>query len=103
MLALSLALAATLSGCAVRGAGQAGGSGSFTIRFEELVEQKSGGRSPILVPIGMELGVNLFVASGISRMSVLRVAKAALPSAAVLLGTLLLITFVPLISLALVG
>ena len=35
------------------------------------------------------LGLNLFVASGISRMSVLRVAKAAVPSAAVLLGALL--------------
>ncbi|WP_214368665.1 TRAP transporter large permease [Pseudonocardia sp. H11422] len=49
------------------------------------------------------LGLNLFVASGMSRMSVLRVAKSALPSAAVLLGALLLVTFIPIISLALVG
>ncbi|GAA2847582.1 TRAP transporter large permease subunit [Pseudonocardia halophobica] len=48
------------------------------------------------------LGLNLFVASGISRMSVLRVARAALPSAGVLLIALLIVTFVPVISLALV-
>jgi C4-dicarboxylate transporter DctM subunit len=48
------------------------------------------------------LGLNLFVASGISRMSVLRVARAALPSAGVLLLALLIVTFVPVISLALV-
>ncbi|MFC5139092.1 TRAP transporter large permease [Actinomycetospora rhizophila] len=83
--------------------------------------------APILLPIGLELGVdpvhlgiiivmtmeigmitpplglNLFVASGISRMSVLRVAKAALPSAAVLLVALVLVTAIPAISLALVG
>jgi C4-dicarboxylate transporter, DctM subunit len=49
------------------------------------------------------LGLNLFVASGMSRMSVLRVARAALPSAAVLLIALLLVTYVPMISLALTG
>jgi C4-dicarboxylate transporter DctM subunit len=48
------------------------------------------------------LGLNLFVASGISRMSVLRVAKAALPSAAVLLVALLIVTYVPWFSLVLV-
>jgi C4-dicarboxylate transporter DctM subunit len=81
--------------------------------------------APILFPIAMELGVdpihlgiimvmnleigmitpplglNLFVASGLSGMSVLRVAKAALPSAAVLLVALLLVTYVPSLSLAL--
>ncbi len=83
--------------------------------------------APILLPIAIELGIdpihlgiimvmnleigmitpplglNLFVASGLSGMSVLRVAKAALPSAAVLLVALLIVTFVPQISLALVG
>jgi len=83
--------------------------------------------APILLPIAMELGIdpihlgiimvmnleigmitpplglNLFVASGLSGMSVLRVAKAALPSAAVLLVALLLVTYLPQISLALVN
>lgn len=83
--------------------------------------------APILLPIGLELGVdpvhlgivivmtmeigmitpplglNLFVASGMSRMSVLRVARASLPSAAVLLVALVLVTAIPAISLALVG
>ena len=83
--------------------------------------------APILLPIAMELGIdpihlgiimvmnleigmvtpplglNLFVASGISRMSVLRVAKAALPSAAVLLVALLIVTYVPWLSLVLVN
>ncbi|VXC36573.1 TRAP transporter large permease [Nocardioides sp. AX2bis] len=83
--------------------------------------------APILLPIAMELGIdpihlgiimvmnleigmitpplglNLFVASGLSGMSVLRVAKAALPSAAVLLVALLIVTYVPQISLALVN
>lgn len=81
--------------------------------------------APILLPIAMQLGVdpihlgiimvmnleigmitpplglNLFVASGLSRMSVLRVAKAALPSAAVLLVALLIVTYVPWLSLVL--
>lgn len=48
------------------------------------------------------LGLNLFVASGISGLSVLQVAKAALPSALVLLFALLLVTFIPDISLSLV-
>jgi C4-dicarboxylate transporter, DctM subunit len=75
--------------------------------------------APILLPIALELGIdpihlgiiivmnleigmvtpplglNLFVASGLTRMSVLRVAKAALPSAAVLLVALLLVTYIP--------
>lgn len=46
------------------------------------------------------LGLNLFVASGMSGMSVLRVAKAAIPSALVLLLALLIVTYVPEISLA---
>lgn len=82
--------------------------------------------APILLPIAMELGVdpihlgiimvmnleigmvtpplglNLFVASGLSGMSVLRVAKAAIPSAVVLLVALLIVTYVPWFSLVLV-
>ncbi|MGH2603393.1 MAG: TRAP transporter large permease subunit, partial [Dehalococcoidia bacterium] len=82
--------------------------------------------APIILPIGMELGVNpihlgiimvmnleigmitpplglnLFVASGLSKMNVLEVAKAAMPSAAVLLTALLLVTYVPQIALALI-
>lgn len=46
------------------------------------------------------LGLNLFVASGISRMTVLQVAKAALPSALVLLFALFIVTYIPEISLA---
>ena len=81
--------------------------------------------APILLPIGMELGINpihlgvimvmnleigmvtppfglnLFVASGLSGLSVLQVAKAALPSAAVLLVGLFIVTYVPFFSLAL--
>lgn len=83
--------------------------------------------APVLLPIAVELGIdpihlgiimimnleigmvtpplglNLFVASGLSGMSVLQVAKAALPSALVLLAGLLLVTYVPQISLALIG
>jgi C4-dicarboxylate transporter DctM subunit len=83
--------------------------------------------APILLPIGLELGVNpihlgiimvmnleigmvtppfglnLFVASGLSGMSVLQVARAAAPSAVVLLGALFLVTYLPFISLALIG
>jgi len=83
--------------------------------------------APILLPIGMELGINpihlgiimvmnleigmvtppfglnLFVASGLSGMSVLQVAKAALPSALVLLAGLFVVTYVPFFSLALLG
>lgn len=83
--------------------------------------------APILMPIGMELGVdpihlgiimimnleigmvtpplglNLFVASGLSGMTVLQVAKAAIPSALVLIFGLMLVTYIPAISLTLVG
>lgn len=83
--------------------------------------------APILLPIGLELGVdpihlgvimimnleigmitpplglNLFVASGLSGMSVLQVAKAAIPFALVLITGLLLVTYIPAISLFLVG
>ena len=82
--------------------------------------------APILLPIAMEMGVdpihlgviivmnleigmitpplglNLFVASGLSGMSVLQVAKAALPSAAVLITALILVTYLPILSLALI-
>ncbi|MGO1263434.1 TRAP transporter large permease subunit [Brevibacterium aurantiacum] len=83
--------------------------------------------APILLPIAMELGIepihfgiivvmnleigmitpplglNLFVASGMSGMSVVGVAKAALPSALVLLAALALVTFVPFFATAFVG
>jgi C4-dicarboxylate transporter, DctM subunit len=83
--------------------------------------------APILLPIGMELGVdpihlgvimvmnleigmitpplglNLFVASGMSGMSVLQVARSAVPSAGVLLAALLVVTYVPALSLTLIG
>ncbi|WP_256840450.1 TRAP transporter large permease [Ornithinimicrobium faecis] len=82
--------------------------------------------APILLPIALEMGVdpihlgiiivmnleigmitpplglNLFVASGLSGMSVLQVAKAALPSAGVLLFALVLVTYLPILSLALI-
>ena len=46
------------------------------------------------------LGLNLFVASGMSGMSVLKVAKAAIPSALVLLLALFIVTYIPQIALA---
>lgn len=49
------------------------------------------------------LGLNLFVASGLTGMNVLRVAKAALPSVGVLMLTLILVTYVPQVSLVLLG
>jgi C4-dicarboxylate transporter, DctM subunit len=45
------------------------------------------------------LGINLFVASGISRLSALQVARAAIPWACVLLVALLLVTYIPGIAL----
>lgn len=83
--------------------------------------------APILLPLAVELGVNpihlgiimvmnleigmvtpplglnLFVASGMSGMSVLQVARAAIPTALVLIAALFLVTYVPAISLALLG
>ena len=83
--------------------------------------------APILLPIAMELGIdpihfgiivvmnleigmitpplglNLFVASGMSKMSVVGVAKAAIPSALVLLTALALVTFVPFFATAFLG
>lgn len=82
--------------------------------------------APILVPVATTLGVNpihlgiimvmnleigmvtppfglnLFVASGLSGLTVIQVAKAALPSALVLLAALFLVTYVPEIALTLV-
>ena len=49
------------------------------------------------------LGLNLFVASGMSGMSVLQVAKAAIPSALVLIAALAIVTFVPFFSTAFIG
>jgi len=78
--------------------------------------------APVLLPVAMELGVdpihfgiimvlnleigmmtpplglNLFVASGLTGMNILRVAKAALPSVGVLLIALIIVTFVPQLS-----
>lgn len=54
-----------------------------------------------IVMITPPLGLNLFVASGMTGMSVLGVARAALPSAAVLLVALAIVTYVPFLSLAL--
>ncbi len=48
-------------------------------------------------------GLNLFVASGLSGLSVIQVAKAAIPTAAVLLMALFIVTYVPQISLALLN
>lgn len=48
------------------------------------------------------LGINLFVASGISRLSALQVARAAVPWACMLLLALLLVTYIPGIPLALI-
>ncbi|MGE9809394.1 MULTISPECIES: TRAP transporter large permease [unclassified Janibacter] len=83
--------------------------------------------APIFMPIGVALGVdpihlgvimimnleigmvtppfglNLFVASGLSGLSVVKVAKAAMPTAGVLLLGLALVTYLPFISLALLG
>lgn len=82
--------------------------------------------APILAPVAIELGVdpihfgiimimnleigmitppvglNLFVASGISGLSILQVAKAALPSGLVLLVALILVTYIPDIALFLI-
>jgi C4-dicarboxylate transporter DctM subunit len=79
--------------------------------------------APVLLPVAMELGVdpihfgiimvlnleigmmtpplglNLFVASGLTGMNILRVAKAALPSVGVLLIALVIVTFVPQLSI----
>lgn len=46
------------------------------------------------------LGINLFVASGLSRLSALRIARAAIPFALVLLVALFLVTYIPDIALA---
>ncbi len=49
------------------------------------------------------IGVNLFVASSLTDVPVMEIAKKAMPMIIVFLGALLLITFVPQISLCLVG
>lgn len=83
--------------------------------------------APILLPIALELGVdpihlgiimimnleigmitpplglNLFVASGLTGMSVLQVARAAIPTALVLLAALFVVTYVPALALTLVN
>jgi len=47
------------------------------------------------------VGLNLFVTSGVTGMSLVQVTKAALPWLSVLLVFLVLITYIPAISLAL--
>ncbi|HYD75596.1 TRAP transporter large permease subunit [Ramlibacter sp.] len=47
------------------------------------------------------VGLNLFVTAGITRMSIMTVARAALPWTLVLLGFLLIITYVPTVTLLL--
>lgn len=83
--------------------------------------------APILFPVAVELGVNpihlgilmvmnleiglitppvglnLFVASGISKMPILQIVRAVIPSGLVLLLALLIVTYVPEISLVLLG
>jgi len=83
--------------------------------------------APIMLPVALDLGVdpihlgiimimnleigmitppvglNLFVASGMAKMGVLQVARAALPTGAVLLAALAIVTFVPMLSLALLN
>jgi C4-dicarboxylate transporter DctM subunit len=83
--------------------------------------------APILFPIAMELGIdpvhlgiimtvnleigmvtppvglNLFVTAGITNMSIVQVVRAALPWLAVLLAFLVLVTYVPQLSLWLPG
>ena len=83
--------------------------------------------APIMLPIGMALdihpvhlgiimvmnleiglitppfGVNLFVASGMSKVPPMQVAQGAAPSALVLLFALLLVTYVPFFALAFIG
>jgi C4-dicarboxylate transporter, DctM subunit len=47
------------------------------------------------------IGLNLFVTTGITNMSIMQVARAALPWTTVLLVFLIIITYVPIITLAL--
>jgi C4-dicarboxylate transporter, DctM subunit len=47
------------------------------------------------------VGLNLFVTAGITKMSILEVARAALPWTLVLLVFLLIVTYVPWLSLVL--
>jgi C4-dicarboxylate transporter, DctM subunit len=62
----------------------------------------------VIMVVNMEIGMvtppvglNLFVTSGITGMSLVQVTKAALPWLSVLLVFLLLVTYIPAISLAL--
>ena len=64
----------------------------------------------IIMVVNLELGtitppvgVNLFVASAVSRMSLFEVTKATLPWIAVVVFVLMVVTYVPWLSLALVG
>ena len=55
----------------------------------------------VVIEIGMitpPIGLNLFVTSGITGMSLLRVVKAAMPFCAVLFLFLILVTYVPALS-----
>lgn len=63
----------------------------------------------IIIVVNLELGtitppvgVNLFVASAISRMSLFEVTKATAPWIVVIIGVLMVVTYVPFLSLMLV-
>jgi C4-dicarboxylate transporter DctM subunit len=45
------------------------------------------------------IGLNLFVTAGITKMSIMQVAKAALPWTMVLLAFLVMVTYIPAITL----
>ena len=57
--------------------------------------------SPILLPIVTEIGINLFVASSLTEIPIMEIAKKAFPMIVFFLIALLLITFIPGISLVL--
>ena len=79
-------------------------SGAQTFSVEVLSVDVGGGipfADDILSPALPPVGLNLFVTAGVADMSVSEVIRAALPWLAVLLAVLLLITYVPAISLSL--
>lgn len=57
--------------------------------------------SSVVVFITPPIGVNLFVASSMTEVPVMQIAKKALPMILIFLIALLLITFIPAISLSL--
>ena len=57
--------------------------------------------APLLFPVATALGINLFVMSGIAKLPVHEVVRGVLPFYFVRLTGLMLITFIPAISLVL--